>query len=230
MLTIHKMDRKKGLDLILHTPWGDIAATESLMDYLKEMFNGDIRVIVPQICMSAGTMICLWCSEVNMWKQSNLWPIDPQMQWVPCEWIIEEFENAKKDILESPALSSLWETIINKYHPTFIGSCQHAIDWSRTLVEEWLLSWMCKGDLDSSRKVIAVFWSQKKQKSHNRHISRKQCKDAWLNIISLEDIQVLQEAVLTTHHAFMHSFTHSMATKIIENHMWIAYVETSEKK
>lgn len=33
MLTINKLDRKKGLDLILHTPGGDIAATESLVDY-----------------------------------------------------------------------------------------------------------------------------------------------------------------------------------------------------
>ena len=30
MATIHKMDRKKGLDLILHTPGGDLAATESI--------------------------------------------------------------------------------------------------------------------------------------------------------------------------------------------------------
>ncbi|MEZ4858678.1 MAG: S49 family peptidase, partial [Flavobacteriaceae bacterium] len=27
MLTIHKMDKTKGLDLILHTPGGDLAAT-----------------------------------------------------------------------------------------------------------------------------------------------------------------------------------------------------------
>ena len=29
MTTIHKLDRSKGLDLILHTPGGDTAATES---------------------------------------------------------------------------------------------------------------------------------------------------------------------------------------------------------
>ena len=40
MNAIHKMDRKKGLDLILHTPGGDIAATESIVTYLKKMFKG----------------------------------------------------------------------------------------------------------------------------------------------------------------------------------------------
>lgn len=47
MLTINKMDRKKGLDLLLHTPGGDIAATESLVDYLYSIFEKDIRVIIP---------------------------------------------------------------------------------------------------------------------------------------------------------------------------------------
>ena len=59
MATIHKMDRKKGLDLILHTPGGDMAATKSLVDYLRIMFEGNVRAIVPQIAMSGGTMIAL---------------------------------------------------------------------------------------------------------------------------------------------------------------------------
>jgi ClpP class serine protease len=72
------MDRSKGLDLILHTPGGDMAATESLVDYLRQMFGKDIRAIVPQIAMSGGTMIALAWKEILMGKHSNLGPIDPQ--------------------------------------------------------------------------------------------------------------------------------------------------------
>lgn len=54
MATIHKLDRDRGLDLILHTPGGDAAATESIVDYLRKMFGTDIRAIVPQLAMSAG--------------------------------------------------------------------------------------------------------------------------------------------------------------------------------
>jgi ClpP class serine protease len=46
MATIYEMDRTKGLDLILHTPGGDMAATESLVDYLRQMFGKDIRSII----------------------------------------------------------------------------------------------------------------------------------------------------------------------------------------
>jgi len=59
MMAIHNLDRKKGLDLILHTQGGDIAATESLVHYLHEMFGDDIRAVIAQIAMSAGTMIAL---------------------------------------------------------------------------------------------------------------------------------------------------------------------------
>src|SRR5271170_355257 len=51
------LDAVRGLDLILHTPGGDMAATESVIDYLRQRFGRDIRAIVPQIAMSGGSMI-----------------------------------------------------------------------------------------------------------------------------------------------------------------------------
>lgn len=60
---------------------GDLAATESIVDYLKQMNGNDVRAIIPQISMSAGTMIALSCSEIIMGKQSYLRPIDPQ-RWI----------------------------------------------------------------------------------------------------------------------------------------------------
>lgn len=74
---IEKKNRKNGLDLILHTPGGDIAATESLVYYLKQIFGRNIRVFVPQMAMSAGTMIALASKEIIMGKESSLGPIDP---------------------------------------------------------------------------------------------------------------------------------------------------------
>lgn len=54
MSAIHQLDRRLGLDLILHTPGGRIAATQSIVNYLQKMFDGDIRAIIPQIAMSGG--------------------------------------------------------------------------------------------------------------------------------------------------------------------------------
>ena len=53
MSACNNIDHKRGLDLILHTPGGGISATESIVDYLHQMFD-DIRVIVPQLAMSSN--------------------------------------------------------------------------------------------------------------------------------------------------------------------------------
>jgi len=39
MNAVYGMDRSKGLDLILHTPGGDLAATESVVSYQKQAFG-----------------------------------------------------------------------------------------------------------------------------------------------------------------------------------------------
>lgn len=225
MLTINKMDRKRGLDLILHTPGGDIAATESLVDYLYAMFDKDIRVIVPQISMSAGTMIALCAKEIIMGKHSNLGPIDPQLGGFACQAVLDEFEEAKRDIAHNPHSVALWQAIIGKYHPTLLGACKQAIEWSEKMVYNWLMSNMCKNDEQRAQKIIATFASHSIQKSHARHISKTECEDVGLEIINLESDQDLQDAVLTTHHAFMHTFSSTQCIKLIENQDGVAYIE-----
>ncbi len=39
MMAVHKLDRSQGLDLILHTHGGSIAATQSIVNYLHKMFK-----------------------------------------------------------------------------------------------------------------------------------------------------------------------------------------------
>ena len=76
MSVIKGLDRTDGLDLMLHTPGGDIA--EFLVEYLRAMFGNDIRAIVPQLAMSGGTIIALACSQIVMGEKSSIGPIDPQ--------------------------------------------------------------------------------------------------------------------------------------------------------
>ncbi len=72
MTVIHQLDRSLGLDLVLHTPGGDIAATESIVDYLRSMFGTNIRAIIPQLALSGGTLIACACKEIVMGTHSSL--------------------------------------------------------------------------------------------------------------------------------------------------------------
>ncbi len=225
MVNIHKLDRTKGLDVILHTPGGDLAATESIVDYLYSMFGKNIRAIIPQISMSAGTMIALSCKEIMMGKQSNLGPIDPQMGGIPCKGVLDEFEQAKNDIKANPASAPLWQVIVSKYHPTFLGACQHAIDWSEKLALEWMKRNMFEGDEAKAKKILKEIGDHKSNKSHSRHLSIDKCKEIGLTISDMESDNELQDLILTVHHAFMHTFANSQTTKIVENQLGTAYVE-----
>jgi ClpP class serine protease len=100
------------LDLILHTPGGDMAATESLIDYLRSMFGTNIRAIIPQISMSGGTMIALACRQIVMGKHSNLGPIDPQLGGVAAHAIKEEFERAVREVQHAPGTAPIWQVVI----------------------------------------------------------------------------------------------------------------------
>ena len=227
MATIHGLDRSKGLDLILHTPGGDTAATESLVDYLRAMFGTNIRAIVPQLAMSAGTMIALASKEIIMGKHSSLGAIDPQFGGIPAHGVVEEFQQAATDIMANQLMAVLWQPIIAKYNPTMIGECQKAIAWSEAMVRNWLESGMLKDDperIDKTNKILQAFGDHALTLSHARHLGIKQVQDAGVVVSELEDDQKLQEAVLTVHHACIQTLSDTGCIKLIENQEGVAHV------
>ncbi|MCR3984427.1 SDH family Clp fold serine proteinase [Aeromonas allosaccharophila] len=222
MSVIHEMDTSKGLDLIIHTPGGNIAAIESIVHYLRSKFGTDIRAFVPLMAMSAGTMLACACKEVIMGKQSNLGPFDPQFNGIPAYGVLEEFERAKADILTNPATANYWGFIIGKYHPTFIGQCEKTITWAGDIVNAWLQTGMFLHDADAPAKaerVVSELNNYKDTLAHARHIHIERAAELGLKVVPLESDQQLQDLVLTIHHSYMHTFGITTAAKAIENHL-----------
>jgi membrane-bound ClpP family serine protease len=228
MTTVHKLDRKLGLDLILHTPGGGIAATQSIVTYLQKMFGNDIRAFVPQISMSAGTIVACCCKEIWMGKQSNLGPIDPQLAGIPAHGVVQEFKRAVREIKRDPAKIVLWQKIIGQYRPTFLGQCENAIRWSNSFVEQQLKAGMFANRTDRNtraRKVTKALSNYPANKSHDRHFDSDACKKMGLMIVDLESDPALQDLVLTVHHCYMNLLMNTLAYKIIENQNGIALIK-----
>lgn len=227
MSCVHQLKRDKGLDLILHTPGGDIAATEALVKYLWTMFDRDIRVIVPQLAMSAGTMIACASKSIVMGKQSSLGPIDPQIGGLPAQGVLDEFQMAVQSIRQNPACAPLWQQIVSRYPPSFLLECTQAIQWSRNMVSGWLRENMFAAATDAGAQaqgVVDYLSNHAITATHSRHLCTEKCAEIGLKIEQLEDDKVLQDLVLTVHHAYMHTFSMSPAVKITENHMGVATV------
>lgn len=231
MNAVHGLDRSQGLDLILHTPGGDLSAAESIVHYLRQMYGTDIRAVIPQLAMSAGTMIACACSEIVMGKQSNIGPFDPQFGGIPAHGVLEEFENAIESVKRDPLSTPIWQAIINKYHPTFLGECEKAIELADLIVKNWLVSGMFKGDAEAVQRadnIVLALNDHAGTKTHSRHLHIEDAIGFGLKVVQLEDDPDLQDLVLTVHHAYMHTFANSHAGKIIENHNGSAIVLFSQ--
>jgi ATP-dependent protease ClpP protease subunit len=233
MMAIHGLQKERGLDLILHTPGGGIAAAESLVDYLRRVFGKDVRAIVPHLAMSAGTMIACSCKSIVMGKHSNLGPIDPQIMHplvggLPAAAVKKEIERAIEEIQKNPERLSFWQFVLDKYTPTFVGQCDQAVTMAADFVRACLLDNMLEGAPnadDLAAQIVSGLSDVDLNKSHSRHIHVDKCKALGLAIEDLEDDQEFQEAVLTVHHCFMHSLGVSGAAKIVENQNGAAFIK-----
>jgi ATP-dependent protease ClpP protease subunit len=230
MSVIHGLERDKGLDLVLHTPGGDIAAAESLVRYLRSMFGTDVRAVVPQLAMSAGTMIACSCKEIVMGLHSSLGPIDPQLGGRPAHGIVQEFKRATVDIETKPATTPLWQQIIAKYPPTLLGECEKAIKWSETVVRDWLETGMFEGNAkakEEAENVVQELGDPLLTLSHSRHIDFEAAKGVGLKVVPLEDDDEIQNAFLTVHHACMLTMSATAAVKLVENQNGVAVVQAA---
>ena len=213
--------RTKGLDLVLHTPGGDIAAAESLGYYLREKFGDEIRVIVPQLAMSAGTMLACLGRTIVMGQHSCLGPTDPQIGGVSASDVVVEFAKATQEIKKNP----VWHSVIAGYPPGFTQTCEHAVELSKIIVSNWLGSGMFKDNELEAKRIAKWLCSSKYTKTHSRQLTPRGAKNTGLKVEMLEDDEDAQDAVLSVHHACMWAFAQTRALKIIENHDGVSFVQ-----
>ena len=225
---VQDLDPARGLDLILHTPGGDPNAAESIVNYLHSTFGNDIRVIVPHMAMSAGTMISCSARTVLMARHSALGPVDPQFGGTPAYNIVKEFTDAKVDIEENPGSAPYWQIQLAKYPPAFVYAAVDAIELSNTLVGQWLRQYMFadqpKGkELDNRiRRIRAKLNSN--NMSHGRHFNFDFCRDLGLKVEALENDPVLYDLVMGVHNAYTLVSQFFYVTKIIENQKGAQYI------
>ncbi len=222
------------LDLILHSPGGSPEATEAVVLYLRQRFS-NIRVIVPQLAMSAATMIACAADDIVLGKHSFLGPTDPQvllqtslgLRGVPAQVVLDQFDRAQRECAD-PAKLSAWLPMLGQYGPDLLVQCESALEMSRDLVKTWLETYMFKCDKDRSGKAESVAeWlaGHGNFKSHSRHIPRTEIEERKLAVSRLEQDQDLQDLALSVFHATTHTFSGTPAAKIVENHKGRAFIK-----
>lgn len=235
MSCIHGMDWSSGLTLIIHTPGGITNAAETIVSYLRSKFDY-IEAIIPAYAMSAGTMISLGANLIFMGRQSQLGPIDPQMLTVSgsvsAQAVVDQFEQAKQEIVGNPAAASAWVPILQSMGPALLVDARNALSYSESIVKEWLKKWMFAQDQKAALKATTAarhFNDANIHLSHGRRIDRDEARNQALMVEDLESSQDLQEAVLTAYHVMTLIFERTPTTKMIQTSAGKAWVKASKQ-
>ena len=137
----------------------------------------------------------------------------------PHRWI-----QAKSECQE-PRNIGAWLPLLRSLAPGLIAQCIHSREQAERFVAEQLTAHMFEGDRGRASQVAMWFADFSRFKSHGRPVTIEDASDQGLNVSRLEDDQVLQDLVLSIHHAVRHTFNDTGTTKLIENHHGRAYIE-----
>lgn len=99
------------------------------------------------------------------------------------------------------------------------------------MVTEWLKTGMLNDDPDAEQKanrIVEELGSHALTKTHSRHIHFDRLKELGVVVKALEESQLFQDAVLSVHHACIHTLMSTPAVKIIENQNRIAFITAAQ--
>jgi len=234
MEVIHGL-KGPALDLILHSPGGIPEAAEAIVSYLRSKFD-HVRVIVPNMAMSAATMIACSANVIAMGKHSFIGPIDPQVvlpggRAAPAQAILDQFDLAKDECKRDSSALGAWVPMLGQYGPALLVQCKNALKLSEELVSEWLERYMLAGQTGAKARATDIakkLCDHKTHKTHGRHIQREQAKALGLVVEDLETDQAFQDLVLSVFHASTHTFGVGVY-KIIENHSGKAFIKQLQR-
>lgn len=145
---LHNIKPGDPIDLLLHTPGGDVDAAEKLITLVRSAAgeDGQLRVIVPDYAKSAGTLMALGANAIVMSESSELGPIDPQVSSKDGNGsdviysvltYLNAYDAAKAALRE--ASDDLGNRItFEKFDPTIVRKFQSVRDRARSFAENLL--------------------------------------------------------------------------------------------
>lgn len=155
-----------------------------------------------------------------MGAQSSLGPINCLLGGLGAAQIVEEFENAKKQIKLEPNTLIAWKVFLEKMQLGFITNCKYSAEMADEMLKKCLFQNMFKDKTEQDRenslkKLRPLFVDYTKFKIHDRHINRETLKAVGLNINDLESDEELEDLVLSLHHLLWLTFERTQHSKII---------------
>jgi len=150
------------VDLLLETAGGATDATEALISLIQSAIS-DLNVIVANAAKSNGTLLALGAKKIVMGATSELGPIEPSIQGIPCTILVE------------PQIATT-NYPLHKYGV-------YALQQTKALATRLLKNGMMKGKADSIiEDTVKRLASRDTYASHGSVIDHREAKELGLNV------------------------------------------------
>jgi hypothetical protein len=184
------------VDLFLETGGGHTDATESLITLLRNLTQ-DLRVIVANAAKSNGTLLCLAAKSIVMGPVSELGPIEPLVNGIPCSILIQ------------PQVAGQ-NFPLHKFG-------EYALQQSRTLAKTLLTAGMMNGrapaDIDATVQSLS---SRDVYFSHGSAIDHTEAKRLGLAVEYLDPNDMIWQRIWLLYCMYEHDCRKSRYLKIFE--------------
>ncbi len=157
--------RPKNLVFLLHTPGGVAEVVEKMVDIIRHHYE-EVWFVVPDMAMSAGTILCMSGDKIYMDYSSALGPIDPQIpnsdgHLVPALGYLDHVERMIEKS-EAGTLTDAEFAILQNQDLATLRRYEQARDLSVSLLKDWLVKYKFK-DWDAHSSTGAPVTPQEKE-------------------------------------------------------------------
>lgn len=177
---LHNITPGTPIDLLLHSPGGDIDAAEKLITLVRRRAgNAPVRVVVPDFAKSAATLIALGADEIVMSDSSELGAIDPQIDLpssnghvstMSAQSYLDAFHLHAERLKDDPT-DPVAALMLSKMEPAMVRKLERMVDRSKSIAES-LLAAMVK-DPDRAKEIAAQLSDTTRWHSHGQMISQE---------------------------------------------------------
>jgi hypothetical protein len=143
----NREDKSKNLVFFLYTPGGVVEVVEKMVDIIRHYYK-EVWFVVPDMAMSAGTILCMSGDKIYMDYSSSLGPIDPQIpnsdgHLVPALGYLDQVEKMIKKS-EDGILTDAEFAILQNQDLATLRRYEQARDLSISLLKDWLVRYKFK--------------------------------------------------------------------------------------
>ncbi|GGE39225.1 SDH family Clp fold serine proteinase [Actibacterium pelagium] len=201
------------ISVVLRTGGGSAETTERMVGVLRKHYE-EVNFVVPDIAMSAGTILCMSGDKIYMDYASTLGPIDPQVptpdtgDYVPALGYLDKV----REITKKGQLAPADVVMLKSLDLAKLALFEQARDLSVDLLKKWLVEYKFKNwtthstnnpgspvtahqKAERAEQVARDLADHKRWRSHGRSLDIKKLEELRIKIDDYSDTENLRDAI-----------------------------------